>query len=143
MKISKMILAVSLLITAVASADIDPRRDFQNPPVLRPIGQQQLVCANHQNVKSFTATLDERSFEPGHGLFHVVDAQFRDNYYTADQLTCVGNRIGEISCIGFINGTADSIVEIKLQQRSQSIVVASYKMIRGRGPSDNLRCSID
>lgn len=140
----KTILALSLLVTAVASAQIDPRRDFQNPPVLRPIGERQLICANDRTAKQFTATLDEGSFEPGHGLFHTLDARIRDNYYTADQMVCNGNRLNEVVCIGFVNGSSNHIIEVSLKQKSSNAtVVASYRMLRGQGPTDTLRCRIE
>lgn len=136
-----IILVLSLLVSAAVSAQQSDPRIFDNPPVLRASGIQQLVCGD--NTRSFTLTMDSNGFDTNSDLFHPLDARFRDNFYTADLMTCVGSTLYDVSCMGYINGISEDIIEVKLKVRLGNKVLASYSAIRGRAPSRTLNCNVE
>jgi hypothetical protein len=137
MKVSKIVLVLGLLVTAIAGAEED--RIFQNPPLLKPEGIRTLSCGN--NTQSFSVTLDSRTFDPGSGLYVPTEARIRDNFFTSDEMICVGARVSEIKCIGYVNGTP-SLIEAQVIRVIGNRAILTYSMVRGHGPSNRLNCEL-
>ena len=93
------------------------------PPPPKP--QQQLSCeAPDGHFARFTAYMDSGSYTPGSGFFSLSQPQFYDNYHQAN-LVCVGASLDyKISCVGYDNGNANTIVELTVEKHE-----ASYRFV--------------
>lgn len=94
------------------------------PPPPQPT-QQQLSCeAPDGHFARFSAYMDSGGYTPGSGYFSLSQPQFYDNYHQAN-LICVGASLNyKISCVGYDNGNANTIVELTVEKH-----VASYRFV--------------
>jgi hypothetical protein len=100
-----------------------------------------LECTNGPQYERLEARLAEDSPEPGSGYVRVVDASITDNYATA-QLTCVGDRPQEVTCVGFWFNRSNEVVEVKVRKRGGRLtstyrpLVGSYAQNPGPWPCE-------
>ena len=78
-----------------------------------------LNCTSGASYEFFSATLDDSHFDPGSGYFDVIEPKFVDNYLTLPRMTCVGNQLGSIDCVGFAFGSKGYIEEVTLIKRGE------------------------
>ena len=81
-----------------------------------PVGPtpDQLRCQVDGGVARVGMTMDRGSYSPGSGYFTPTDAVINDNYRSA-QLICIGASLGDdISCLGYQNGFANTIMEVTI-----------------------------
>ncbi|MGZ3699410.1 MAG: hypothetical protein ACXWPM_02190 [Bdellovibrionota bacterium] len=101
--ISKKLVSAAILATALVCGNA-----YAHPKTLE--------CTSGSDFKNFSVTLDDTHFDAGSGLFSPENAHFIDNYLSLENLTCSGNTLKELECVGFAFGISSYINEVSLIQ---------------------------
>lgn len=66
-------------------------------------------------------------------------ANFRHNFFTAENMVCSGWDLEKANCIGYLDGTKN-LIEVETTQNDQGQIIAHFKQLRGGALEGQLSC---
>ena len=93
-------------------------------------GEKTLTCTTGRPFEVFKVTLDYSHFDAGSGYFDAIEASYLDNYLTLEHMSCAGNSLDELGCVGYAFGIASNVDEVTLVKKDGKYF-AKFETLKG------------